>query len=145
MALTMEQFNKLNGLQPDYLDGTDPEKAKHYLDSYIFNSEKPPVRTFDGLILNFDELYNRFDNYVKWWQITYKNRDKQYIKKTEQIAHIMKFVSTKMYNNKYEVKKDDRDKYLFGDFSDEYIRKRVKEFKDKIGKKDEQEDYDLPF
>jgi hypothetical protein len=65
-------------------------------------------------------IVDKYKLYNKWWRATYITRDKQYLTKEEKKVDLFTFMSTKLYENAFEVSMTERDKYIFSDEIDMY-------------------------
>lgn len=81
----------------------------------------------------FEDMVKAYKEYVDWWDITYQDREDKYIKKEEKKEDIKQFLQFGHFRNKYTIRKNVRDKYLFGDYSTEDLQQQLNVFKQKLG------------
>lgn len=106
--LTPEQFNnELFSLNPT----GDPNNIYNYL--YIQFIEKD-VYTFTKELITFEFIVKKYQNYLKWWNHIYGDKDPTYIGKNEKLKGINDFLIKSMYEQDFEIKEKSRDTYLFG-------------------------------
>lgn len=79
-------------------------------------------------------LAKKFDQYAAWWKAKYGHWDTKYIGKNKRME-MEDFISSRYYNNDFTAERSDRDKYFFGDISNEELIKRTRVFIDETYRK----------
>jgi hypothetical protein len=117
-VLTYEEFEQLWDLNPS---GT---KENVFLIVKQFLSGSP--RGKDGIVLTFDLFYKEYKNYVEFLEPYQKGG---FTKSGFEIQGLQAYIDKAIYMKTFQKPKKLRDFYLFGEFKEDFLRMRLKEFK----------------
>lgn len=127
----MRQLSKDDFLQKLWIlysddNAGDPMSTYTYLCNQFIDKD---VYTFDGTLITFELIVNKYTEYIKYWDAKYGEQDQKFISNKFKKANISTFLIKSMYNDTYEIKRKKRDMYLFGQFKDQELLDKVKRFK----------------
>jgi hypothetical protein len=90
----------------------------------------------DGTPISYRLIMDKFASHISQWNVKYGSRDPKYIGKAdeEKRKDLLSFIDMKGYEREFtgNVGQNGRNKYLFGEFTQEYLQKQLKEFKREI-------------
>lgn len=101
--ITNEQFNKIWSLHKV----GSPDNTKNILDYQIKQEE-----TYNGVLVDFDYIYNKYVEYKKWWTHMYGGRDPKYVGEKNEMKSVNDFIKSNMFKMDYEIDKTSADYYL---------------------------------
>ena len=124
---TLEKFT--SDITEIYIEGNIAEqygRLKTYIEEYGLKDEK-------GNRLTYKYVLDKFREHHKWWNHTYgRDGDLKYVKAKdiEKRKNLYDFLGEGLYKNEFSLSKNnlDRNTYLFGDFSLEYLVKLKDQF-----------------
>lgn len=82
-------------------------------------------------------LYNKYKEYIDYWNTTFGQRDDKYISKSDKKKSIYDFLIENKYNESFEIILNfpARDPYLFGEFSLKVLLQKINVFKNILEKR----------
>lgn len=97
----------------------------------FFNNILTTTTKINGFQITGKSLYEKYKEYVEWWQFTYGKKNPEYISKSDTQVCPGDFISKGMYNNSYSIQSNNiqRNLYLFGNNSVDVLLEKLKEFK----------------
>ena len=90
----------------------------------------------DGRPITYKLIIDKFTTHISAWNIQYGDREPKYIGRNaeEKRKNLQEFVSLKWYEREFSffAGKSDRNQYLFGEFTINYLKNRLDKFKRRI-------------
>lgn len=107
--ITQEELNKIMELNPL----GDPYLAKYDIDNIIGKIDTK------GKPIDFNYIYNKYKEYIIWYNTKYSGTEERYIPKTDKLRTISQFLEQQMYIQEFKTgtKLDARTNYIFGDIN----------------------------
>jgi hypothetical protein len=96
----------------------------------LVNDEKSCA---DGSPVTYRLIMDKFSDHIRQWNMVYGSRDPKYWGKDaeEKRKTLWDFISSRWYERDFNscLKNEERRKYLFGDFTIDYLHQQLKVFK----------------
>lgn len=118
----MNLIEKIKGFEKFASTGVSPEQIEKFIISVVKDKKDN---------FSIEDIIKSYENYMKWWEAKFYDREEKYISKEDRAVTFRKFVFTNMYNNIYEIGKSKIEKYLFGNHNANKIEKFVISFERK--------------
>lgn len=98
-----EQFNKIWSLHKI----GSPDNTKSMLEYQINQQE-----VYNGTLIDFDYIYNKYSLYKKYWNHMYGSRDQKYVGKENEMKSIYDFIKSNKFKEDFEIDRTGVDYYL---------------------------------
>lgn len=132
MDWNKESFQKIFKLNPS----GNPQEIFNYLSAECFtNSNGLIAYGFDKKPLTVNILYEKYKEYVRWWNCTHGKKDQKYIRTEDKKLDLKWFVIQAKYNESFVIEQNQRDKYLFGNMSLQDLTNGINQFKQMINER----------
>lgn len=107
--ITEEQLDKIFELNP---------LGDRYLCKYDINNIIGKIDT-KGKPIDFNYLYNKYKEYIVYYNTRYGNTEERFVPKTDKLRTISQFIEQQMYIQEFRsgTKLDPRTSYIFGDIT----------------------------
>lgn len=111
------------------LPNGDKERAYEIYTSVIEQEKE----TFDGEWVDHKYLLKKLKEYVEWWDNSFGKREKKFVSKEDQKKTLSNWLGSSCWDEVHIMEgSPKRDRYIFGSFDLPTLKKKVKEFNDKI-------------
>jgi hypothetical protein len=84
--------------------------------------------TFDGHLITFDLIVDKYTKYLDYWKRTIGTQNQQYVKDKDKLKNISLFLVNSMYEHDFSLPSKRRDNYLFGNHSQEHLMSHLHSF-----------------
>ena len=92
-----------------------------------------------GRNVDYKYIFKKYDDYIEHWQANYGDRDPKYIKAKDALQNPLGWLSDNGFMKFYSVAKTKDSIYIFGGFSEDVLRKKLRIFNTLIGKENSNE------
>ena len=113
--MTKQQREKITSFLNELHDNTPLPDALEFIDQYSIDF-KTPINVF----------IEKYERYSKWWDITYRGKDKQYMKKEDVKIDFLTYVYQRKFLYDDKLKKTPLEEYLFGEHDPEELERAMK-------------------
>jgi hypothetical protein len=90
----------------------------------------------DGTPISYRLIMDKFAAHIRAWNMKYGSREPKFIGKAdeEKRKNLLNFIYMKWYEQEFvpSASQGERNKYLFGNFTEEYLKTKLDEFKRKF-------------
>ncbi|CAK0758530.1 hypothetical protein CCP3SC1AL1_2530002 [Gammaproteobacteria bacterium] len=101
------------------------ESAYRQLQTVLNN----PDPLFDGSIVTFELICNKYQEYIKWWDIKFAGIEKKWIGKGDKKKKPLDYLNDQGFRSEYIIDSNlIRDKYLLGSLTWEQLENKLNKF-----------------
>ena len=83
--------------------------------------------------ITIDKAIAKYEEYLRWWNMKFKNRDPRYIARNDEKFDFITFLLNNHFDKTYKIEKSERDRYIFGDYDPDELERALTFFLKKIG------------
>lgn len=100
----------------------------------ILSQVEAGIKNDHGEDLCLEDLIASYESYLVYWNRTFAQTDEKFISKDNKLMNPEVFITTRAYQTIWHSPTTSRDKYLFGNTTEEYRTDKLTEFTDGIPK-----------